>query len=173
MSEVLRSCGVGKCHTRIPTGNALMSRAETLLARLEGVRQVAPSRWMARCSSHPDRSPSLSVRELDDKLLVHCFAGCDTEDVLTSAGLTFSDLYPERVRGSAPVASHIPASDRLELIDHEVSVCCLILRDILAEHTVQPSQWQRLAQAAARIGAARDDGNAVRVKEPRFDGRHS
>lgn len=72
--------------------------AATLLDRLDGIRRTKPGSWVARCPAHDDRGPSLSIRETDDgRVLVHCFAGCDTESVLDAVGLTFSDLYPERL----------------------------------------------------------------------------
>jgi hypothetical protein len=37
---------------------------------------------MCRCPAHDDRTPSLSVRVGDTRLLFKCFAGCDTHDVL-------------------------------------------------------------------------------------------
>lgn len=37
---------------------------------------------MARCPAHADREPSLSLRQGDRGILVHCFAGCSNEDVL-------------------------------------------------------------------------------------------
>ena len=140
-----------------------MSRAVTLLERLDGVKQLAPSRWMARCPSHQDRSPSLSVREMEDgRVLLHCFAGCEVGDVLGSLGLSFRDLYPERLPGVgyAPVRVRIPPGERLVLVDHEVTVAALILADVLRDRLVDESQWKRLAEAAARIGEARDHGSA-------------
>ena len=65
-----------------------------LLSRLEGVREVWPGQFYARCAAHDDRSPSLSIRDNGDKILIHCFAGCSPEDVLAAVGLTFQDLYP-------------------------------------------------------------------------------
>lgn len=38
--------------------------------------------WMARCPAHDDRTPSLSVTQMGDVVLVHCFAGCDQVDVI-------------------------------------------------------------------------------------------
>ena len=64
-----------------------------LLDRLSGVRPTGPGRWIARCPAHEDRSPSLSIRDIDDRVLVHCFAGCGVGDVLSSVGLTLADLY--------------------------------------------------------------------------------
>lgn len=37
---------------------------------------------MCRCPAHDDRTPSLSVRAGERRLLFHCFAGCETADVL-------------------------------------------------------------------------------------------
>ena len=45
---------------------------------------------MCRCPAHDDRTPSLSVRAGKERLLLHCFAGCDSGDVLRalqSAGM--------------------------------------------------------------------------------------
>jgi len=51
--------------------------------------------WTARCPSHEDRRPSLSVAEGDDgRALVRCFAGCPTEAVVSALGLRMSDLMP-------------------------------------------------------------------------------
>ncbi len=56
-------------------------------------RPTGPGRWMARCPAHADSSPSLSIREGDGgRLLLHCFAGCATANVLRAAGLTWRDI---------------------------------------------------------------------------------
>ena len=55
------------------------------------------TRYMARCPAHNDKKPSLSISEADGKILVHCFAGCETKDVLDAAGLSLRDLYPDGV----------------------------------------------------------------------------
>lgn len=51
------------------------------------------SRLMAQCPAHDDRDPSLSVREAENgSLLIHCFAGCETHDVLKAVGLTWGSF---------------------------------------------------------------------------------
>lgn len=138
-----------------------MSAAAKLLDRLELVRQTAPGRWIARCPAHADRSPSLSVRELEDgRLLVHDFGGCEIGDVLAAVGLTLSDLFETRLGDFQPSHARVPARDLLALVDHEVTVAALILADVLSQHTVEESQWTRLAEAAGRIGRAREHGRA-------------
>jgi hypothetical protein len=140
-----------------------VSAAAKLLDRLEGAKQTALGRWIARCPAHEDRAPSLAIRELDDgRVLVHDFGGCGTDDVLAALGLTMSDLFPVRLPGNGPtrsyVATHsrIPARDLIEIISEETSVVAIIAADMLASRVVSAQEWQRLAQAAARIGRARD-----------------
>ena len=67
---------------------------EILLSKLEKV-SGRHGQYTARCPSHEDRSPSLSIAEGDDgSVLVHCFAGCDVHQVVSSVGLELSDLFP-------------------------------------------------------------------------------
>lgn len=40
--------------------------------------------WMAKCPAHDDRDPSLSIRDVGGKVLVHCHAGCSQGSVVTS-----------------------------------------------------------------------------------------
>jgi|APTNR8051073442_1049403.scaffolds.fasta_scaffold03053_7 hypothetical protein len=60
----------------------------------EIVRALGGRNGMARCPAHRDRTPSLAVREVDGRTLVHCHAGCDQGDVI--AALRAMGLWPER-----------------------------------------------------------------------------
>jgi len=72
-----------------------MSDYQKVLSRLEDVRQTG-DKAMAKCPAHEDGSSSLSIKHLDNgKVLIHCFAGCTGEEILSAAGLTWSDIYPE------------------------------------------------------------------------------
>lgn len=72
--------------------------AEALLSRLDRVRRVGHSKWVARCPAHDDRGPSLSIAETTDgRVLLHDFgAGCSAAEVLHAVGLDFAALFPER-----------------------------------------------------------------------------
>ena len=64
------------------------------LGLLEDVRKQG-DRYVARCPAHHDREPSLSIGEgADGRILLHCWAGCETRDVLAALGLGWSDLFP-------------------------------------------------------------------------------
>jgi hypothetical protein len=136
--------------------------AALLLDRLDRVKQTGPGRWLARCPAHPDRRPSLSVRELGDgRVLVHDFGGCEVGNVLAALGLNIADLFPERLPQHNYRASHskIPARDLLETISEETSVVALVAADLLKRRSVTEEDWTRLAQAASRLHRARDHLN--------------
>lgn len=65
------------------------------LSRLEGVTGSG-GHYKARCPAHRDSTPSLSVSlGRDRRILVKCFAGCQTEDVVSAMGLTMKDLFDD------------------------------------------------------------------------------
>lgn len=73
-----------------------MTPVDQVLSALDRVKPNGSSKWMACCPAHNDRSPSLSITEADGgKVLLHCFAGCDTRNVVLAMGLQMADLYPE------------------------------------------------------------------------------
>ena len=81
--------------------------AETIARALGG--RKAGCGWTARCPAHDDREPSLSIRDADRKVLVHCHAGCDQRDVVAAlkerglwAGKERSPLRQSRRRKVSP-----------------------------------------------------------------------
>lgn len=69
---------------------------DVLLGRLQKVRASGDRKWMAACPSHEDRTPSLSIKQLEDgRILIKCHAGCGAADVMASVGLSLADLYQD------------------------------------------------------------------------------
>jgi len=69
---------------------------DRVLRGLHGVKDASDG-YIALCPAHEDRNPSLSVKEADDgKALLHCHAGCDTEQIVAALGLEMHDLFPPR-----------------------------------------------------------------------------
>ena len=131
---------------------------DSLLSRLSRVKDNGTGKHIASCPAHEDRSPSLAIKECDDgRVLVHCFAGCETEDVLEAVGLSFSDLMPERI-GSEQVIKRtrwINAKDALSTLDHESLVVSIIGSDFLEHKDIDEDTWSRLAVAVNRINKTR------------------
>lgn len=72
-----------------------MAAADRLLERLNKVRQTGSDTWIACCPAHDDKTPSLSIKRVDGRVLVHCFAGCGAHDVLAAVDLRMADLFDE------------------------------------------------------------------------------
>lgn len=76
---------------------APMIDPNALLNRLDGVRQLRPDRWQAKCPAHDDRTPSLSITLVEDRILLHCHTGtCEVSAILAAMGLTWADICPPR-----------------------------------------------------------------------------
>lgn len=137
-----------------------MTPAENLIQRLNKVRGRNGS-WTACCPAHDDKGPSLAVRELPDgRVLVHCFAGCETESVLGSVGMDMTDLFPPEEKrrdyghGKPSVKPAFYASDLMRVIAFEALVVQIVAFDIA--HGKRPSEedQKRMLVAYQRIDEA-------------------
>ena len=74
-----------------------MSVLDNVLDLLDGVT-THNGYFMAFCPAHDDRrEPSLSVKEGEDgRVLLKCFAGCATKQVVAAIGLSMTDLFERR-----------------------------------------------------------------------------
>ena len=99
-----------------------MSRTEVhsiddFLYFLKGVKPAGKDRWLALCSGHHDRKPSLSIKLADRKILIKCFAGCELMDILNPLGLEPKDLF---INGGEPgkgVGGYIPGGGPCEPVN--------------------------------------------------------
>lgn len=65
-----------------------------VLGKLDAV-QATGQGWKALCPAHDDNRPSLNVTEGDDgRCLIHCFAGCEADEILRALDLEMADLFP-------------------------------------------------------------------------------
>lgn len=55
-------------------------------------RRISETSYQCKCPHHTDNKASMTVTEKDGKILIHCHAGCETEDILKDVGLTMEDL---------------------------------------------------------------------------------
>ena len=104
-----------------------------LLSKLDKVRSTGNGKWMACCSAHNDRSPSLAIKQTDNgKLLLNCFSGCSVIDILAAIGLELSDLMPENPNYQK--GNKTPRFNKYELFDrliHESIILSLAIRQLL------------------------------------------
>ena len=51
--------------------NNIDKKMSALLARFSGVKNTSSGKWLAKCSAHPDRLPSLAIKQAEDRILIH------------------------------------------------------------------------------------------------------
>lgn len=133
-----------------------------LLSRLEGVRPSGKHAWMARCPAHPDRNPSLSIAlGSDDRVLMHCHAGCTVWDITGAVGMDVADLFSDRdaKRPGAHGAGRIPAHLLLTTLRDELTAGLVAARALQAESVTAEDRaflTARLASVVERVTTACD-----------------
>lgn len=66
---------------------------DNILRLLEKVKKSGNG-WVACCPAHPDKNPSLGLNQgADGRVLIKCWAGCESRDVMAAIGLGMKDLY--------------------------------------------------------------------------------
>jgi hypothetical protein len=116
----------------------------SILSHFNKVRATSKSgSYNCLCPAHDDSSASLSIKICEDgRVLIHCFAGCDIQNILGAVGLSLDDIVPQRIDLLKPIgkaynpfailknmkdealfvymcASHIEQGEKLETSDKQ------------------------------------------------------
>ncbi len=80
-------------------------KIDAFFALLKNVRPAGQNKWKACCPAHNDGQSkgheSLSIELTADKILLKCFGGCKTTDIVKSLDLKMSDLFLEEKKKKA------------------------------------------------------------------------
>jgi hypothetical protein len=128
-------------------------KTHDLLSRLTKLRKTGKDSFVACCPAHQDKSPSMTVRITPETILIHCFAGCSTEEILGAIGMEFGDLYPDHGRDVKP--TRISSADALRCVAFEALVAAASAAT-MRTRALGAAEIERLMQASARINAALD-----------------
>lgn len=135
-----------------------MLNTEVLLSKLDKLRRSGDDSWMALCPAHVDKSPSLSIRDTGDKVLIHCFAGCPAENVLDALGMGWGDLYDDPYKASFAATcaykgrKYKPVKP-IDMMEHERTIIRIGREDLEAGKTLSFEDRARLELAIERVGA--------------------
>ena len=132
-----------------------MNAINAVLDRLHRVKATKPGQWMAACPCcESRRGRPLAVTEREDRVLLHAFCGCSTEDVLGRLGLSVTDLFDAPIQHRhEPSVPRIPAAEVLASLSMEATILAVIASDLLNQREID---WQRLATCVTRITHAAD-----------------
>ncbi|MFA5151118.1 MAG: hypothetical protein WC554_01015 [Clostridia bacterium] len=75
--------------------------------------------FLAHCPAHDDNRSSLSISQGNNgNVVIHCFAGCKTEDILAIKGLKIQDLFNKPQNNISPILSAATAKKIIESYDY-------------------------------------------------------
>lgn len=132
-----------------------MSALNTVLSRLDKVQRIGNDRYKAICPAHDDRSPSLAIKDDGGRLLLHCFGGCETSDVLGAIGLDFADIMPDKAMGNYKKDKKpFYAMDILGIIKLEATLAYIYASDMARGLALTSNDKERLLLASSRINHA-------------------
>lgn len=65
--------------------------------------QTGPDRWMGHGTCHGSkRHKDFSIKRTNDRILLHCFAGCTLSTICESLGLQIKDLFADGLASDPP-----------------------------------------------------------------------
>ena len=129
---------------------------ESFLTRFEKVQRTGDGRYKACCPAHDDSDPSLTILfPGDGRILIHCFAGCDSLSVVQALGLSMKDLFPDgslhdRLMGGR---DHIKRAKVSESLNHERLVLDMTAGDRDAGRKLSPADLKREREAYRKVQA--------------------
>lgn len=130
-------------------------KAEAFLSRCDKVRATGSGTWVACCPAHEDKNPSMTVRELEDgRVLVHCFGGCEVEQILGAVGLTFDALFPDRPPRDdhiKPLRRPFPVADVFEAVASDVFYVAYMAAAMASGYTLIPVDKKLLEESSRRL----------------------
>lgn len=135
--------------------------AEPFLSRLQGVMRQGAG-WRAKCPAHKGVGRTLSVAEADDRVLIHCFAGCKAADVLTAVGMTWADIQPpkhwpqtkEERRRAQRLMREVGLLAAFDVLYREAQVLAIASRQMRAGVPLNDADAARLELAVDRVSQA-------------------
>jgi DNA-binding transcriptional ArsR family regulator len=107
---------------------------QKILRNLQRLREQADGSWVACCPAHPDENPSLHIRLTNDRVLLHCFAGCTTEQICAALGIELRDLFLNEGDGNQESQSGLTLEDFAKAKRLDV--------EFLSRHHVKQSEWR-------------------------------
>ncbi len=124
---------------------------QTLLDRLDDVRSSGKDRWLARCPAHQDGSPSLSICDKGDRVLAHCFAGCDIADVMTAVNLSMTDLFEDKPTERKGSSRPYLTSREIVTVIEEDTWFLIVAAQAMLEKKFNAADQDRLHQVVPRL----------------------
>tara|TARA_B100000768_G_C11278327_1_gene377136 strand:- start:1601 stop:2068 length:468 start_codon:yes stop_codon:yes gene_type:complete len=128
---------------------------QDLLNKFDQVRESGNGQYSCRCPAHEDKSNSLGIKQGDgDRILLNCFAGCNTSDILSAVGLSFKDILPSNEHTSKIKTTGFNPYSVLKMIRDEVLIIGLASVDLRNGKPLNNKEHDRLLKAVGNVREA-------------------
>lgn len=127
-----------------------------ILSKFQKVYKSGTDQWQCICPVHDDKSPSVGIKYTKDgRILIHCFSGCDTNEILDAIGLSFDDLFPDKLDDNyKPIRRAFNPYAVLSSLSNEILLCVLAAMDLSKGKPLNEVDQKRLLLAYSRIKGA-------------------
>lgn len=127
-----------------------------ILSKFQKVYKSGNDQWQCLCPVHDDKSPSVGIKYTKDgRILIHCFSGCPTNEILDAVGISFDDLFPDKLENEyKPIKRAFNPYAVLTSLSNEVLLCTLAAMDLSKGKILNEIDKQRLILAYSRIKEA-------------------
>jgi len=126
-----------------------MNPIDKILSRIEA-KPAGNGRYKACCPAHDEKTPSLFIREQANGLiLLHCFGGCEVEDIVSAMDLTMGDLFPDDIQRKTSYCKNTQAR-----VDHEKLILSMGRARRNSGEKLNPLDINRMELAVHRLKGA-------------------
>ena len=129
---------------------------QEILSRLDGVRDCGNGGFIAKCPSHDDKSPSMTVKLDGDRVLIHCFAGCEPTEIVHALGMHWTDFFEGSIPQERTKRHRWPASLLLTALAEDTRWMMYATHQMYRGETLKPEELKRLEQIHVRLLAAQE-----------------
>jgi len=132
-----------------------------ILSHFDKVRSTSKNNsYNCLCPAHADRNASLSIKIADDgRVLIHCFAGCDIQNILSAVGLTLDDIIPERIELLKPIGKAFNPYAILKTMKDEALFVYMCASHIEKGETLEQSDKDKLIDTVQKLKEAYEYAN--------------
>lgn len=130
-----------------------MSLLDPIVSRLERVKWVKPDQVVACCPAHADDTPSLALRDVGDKVLIRCYAGCTFDEIAAALGMQPREFFADSKAPRSP----IPGVSRRQILQDlsiELLTAYTVTRDRAEGKEINSDDAAREKLARQRIAKA-------------------
>ncbi len=127
-----------------------------ILSKFQRVYKSGTDQWQCLCPVHNDKSPSVGIKYTKDgRILIHCFSGCETNEILNAVGLSFDDLFPNKLEDNyKPIRKAFNPYAVLTSLSNEILLCVLAAMELSKGKPLNETDQKRLVLAYSRIKGA-------------------